>query len=168
MKGQNKKLPLAKQIGLKLNTKNLKNLSLCIDHSLSPQYETKCWLLVFYSLLCFVCLYQVIIEEKPVDNDHDGHVSGNDRINSLGSALCFLGSLHHSHVLSNPKVHSLPDQSLRGKSYPSVLIFQTELFWRWSTQHHPLCHSSGEILIVKSDIRCRIGLLLLNPIKSWF
>jgi len=24
------------------------------------QYETKCWLLVFYSLLCFVCLYQAM------------------------------------------------------------------------------------------------------------
>jgi len=24
------------------------------------QYETKCWLLVFYSLLCFICLYQAM------------------------------------------------------------------------------------------------------------
>ena len=134
MKLQNKKLPLAKQI-----------LTLS-----SPQYETKCWLLVFYSLLCFVCLYQVIIYQKPVDNDHDDghyeredddvgdgdkegedddHVAGNDRVNGVGSALCFLSALRHPHLMSDPEVQCLPYIDMRETPKSLVqgptLVFQT-------------------------------------------
>ena len=38
------------------------------------------------------------------DGDDDGDDTGNDSVNGVGTALCFLSSLHHPHVLSNPKV----------------------------------------------------------------
>ena len=38
------------------------------------------------------------------EGDDDNDVAGNDSVNSVGSTFCFLSSLHHPHVLSNPKV----------------------------------------------------------------
>ena len=46
----------------------------------------------------------VVYDMVNIDRDDDDDDAGNDSVNGVGTALRFLSSLHHPHVLSIPKV----------------------------------------------------------------